>query len=386
MKAFLDIASDHLNKQGEELCGDKVKVLKTGDRAILVLSDGLGSGVKANILATLTSEILATMLAADVSLEDTIPTVIATLPICQVRGVAYATFTIAEINQQTHRYRIMNFDNPPYFHFRGGHLDVPAPRLIEIHGHKIRTAEGTLEQGDYLCFLSDGVIHAGMGEEHNLGWGWESVGKYMEDRLLIQARNARDLVRDVLGKTSALYRGNVRDDATALAVHVRDRQVLTVLTGPPLVDTDDEKITQRLFQAEGRKVVCGGTTAKIVARSANVPLRTLYESMRPDIPPVGQMEGIDLVTEGIFTLLKTLEILKEAHGEAAQLPTDENGAVLLARELLRADEILFIVGQCINEYYQNPLLPRTISIRKTLVTELAALLTSFRKETRIEYC
>ena len=97
MSISLDISWKSLNKKNEELCGDKVEVLKNDHSDIVILSDGMVSGVKANILATLTSKILGTMLVNGAAIEECVTTIAKTLPVCKIRNVAYSTFSILQI-------------------------------------------------------------------------------------------------------------------------------------------------------------------------------------------------------------------------------------------------------------------------------------------------
>lgn len=386
MEQFLDIFEASLNKRNETLCGDKVKLHRSEDRTLIVLSDGLGSGVKANILATLTSEIIITMLAADVGIEEVMRTVIGTLPTCKVRNIAYATFTVIEINNRDYSFKVINFDNPPTFHFRKGkHLGTER-REVEILGKKVLMFEGQLELGDFLGAMSDGVPYAGMGVALNFGWGWDNIAKYIEGRWLTHYWCARDVVRDVIGHTRMLYRNEVGDDATFVGVFVRAEKGLMLFTGPPLDQTQDASIVERLLAFKGVKIVCGGTTSNIVADYLGDIVQTDLRSLRKDVPPIGSLPGIDLMTEGILTMSKALEYLREAEGDVGRLPEDRNAATLLATHLLRADHIRLLVGQQINEYYQNPLLPKSISIRRHLVKDLADFLVEQRKEVTIEYC
>ena len=205
--SFLDVHFESLRKHGEELCGDTVKVLKTDDRTILVLSDGLGSGVKANILATLTSQILVKMLQEDVPLEDVIETVVGTLPICKVRKIAYATFTVVQVDQKSNTFRIINFDNPAPFFFRRGALIRLPIRTDRILERRIQFSEGELERGDFLGIISDGVLHAGLGIEHSFGWGWEEIARFLQQQLLLQGHGVRPVVQKVMAETGRLYRG-----------------------------------------------------------------------------------------------------------------------------------------------------------------------------------
>ncbi len=383
---FLDIYEASLNKKGEELCGDKVKFLKGEKRSIVVLSDGLGSGVKANILASLTTEILITMLNADVPLEEVLKTVIATLPICQTRKIAYSTFTILQIDRATNRFKIINFDNPPPLYLHQGKVVPLDMEEQEILGRKIKVAEGYLSREDFLGALSDGVLYAGMGTTLNFGWGWENIASYVADLLQHKSQTARTIVRDVIRKTYDLYRGEIGDDATFVGIYVRQRNPLMIFTGPPLDPDRDEEYAERLLTFEGRKVICGGTTGNIIANYLGETIEMDLSTMRRELPPIGMLSAVDLVTEGILTLSKATEYIQACQCDLSRLHFDNNGAYLLAREILQADSIHFLVGQSINEFYQNPLLPKNISIRRNLVEDLVNLLRRYQKEVTLEYC
>lgn len=383
---FLDIYPLSLNKKGEELCGDKVKFLKTDKTATIVLSDGLGSGVKANILATLTTEIIITMLNAEVPLEEVLKTIIATLPICQVRKIAYSTFTIIQVNLETNHFTVTNFDNPSFLYFRNGKRVFLETHAEEILGRQIKFAEGTLERGDFLGAISDGVLYAGMGVALNFGWGWENIATHIEDVLVQKKHTARTIVQDVISKTYSLYQGEIGDDASFVGIYIRKRNPLMIFTGPPLDEEHDEEYVNRILGFEGRKVVCGGTTGNIVASYLGETIEMDLSTIRKELPPIGMLSCIDLVTEGILTLSKATEYIKTCHCDLTRLQFDHNGAYLLAREILQADSILFLVGQRINEFYQNPLLPKNISIRRSLIEDLVQFLRQSQKEVSVEYC
>ena len=91
-----------LNKFGEQLCGDHVEIVENENSTIVVLADGLGSGVKASILSTLTSTIISTMLAAGLDIRDAVETIADTLPICSERKTAFSTFTIIRLEDNAH--------------------------------------------------------------------------------------------------------------------------------------------------------------------------------------------------------------------------------------------------------------------------------------------
>jgi hypothetical protein len=384
--SYLDICEMSVNKSGEQLCGDQMRTLRTRDKTIVVLSDGLGSGVKANILSTLTTSILITLSRSDVGLQEAVNTVIGTLPICRVRKVAYATFTILEVDHRDSTFRLANFDNPSSLFFRGGRLREPDIVKEEILGHEIKIATGTLRMGDFIGLMTDGVPYAGLGELMNFGWGRDNIVKFVEGTMLRNTRTAKSVVSAVMNETKSLYRGHIGDDATFVGIYVRKRNAVMVFTGPPLDRADDAKQARRLLAFEGRKVVCGGTTANLVAGCLGLQVETDINSMRADVPPIGDLPGLDLVTEGIFTMTKALEILKQCGGDLHGVVADYNGAYMLAHELLWADTIDFVVGQSINEWYQNPLLPRSISIRRQIVEEMVAVLKSCNKEVTLLLC
>jgi hypothetical protein len=384
--SFLDIHYECLRKHGEELCGDTVKVAKTDGQTIAVLSDGLGSGVKANILATLTSQILVKMLQADVPLEDVIETVVGTLPICKVRKIAYATFTVVQIDQREGTFRLINFDNPAPFYFRRGALERLPIRTERVLERQLQFSEGSFERGDFLGLISDGVLHAGLGIEHSFGWGWEEIARFLQQQLLLHGNGVRPVVHEVVTQTGRLYRGAPGDDATFLGITARRREAAIIFTGPPLDKSRDDEHVQRVLSFNGRIIICGGTTAEIVAHHLGEPVEIDMKTHRVDVPPMGRLSQVDLVTEGILTMAKALEYLKASGGELYRLPSDRNGARMLAEEILRADFIVFLVGQRINEFYQNPVLPRSISIRRSLVEELAQFIRNLNKDVVIEYC
>ncbi len=383
---YYDTHTLSLNHHGEELCGDQVKILRTPDKLLLVLSDGLGSGVKANILARLTAEILVTMFREQVPLKDVLETVVATLPTCKVRNIAYAAFVVVEVELPGGRFRVVNFDCPSPFLLRAGQR-VPLPeRGEDVLGRQLRFSEGTLGSGDFLGVISDGVMYAGMGVLMNFGWGREQIGDYLEQITRHRPASAEAVVRRLMDKTRGLYCGAPGDDATLAGILVRKPNRLMVFTGPPADRTRDEECVNRLLDFDGRKVVCGGTTGNIVAEHLGEIVKIDFGTLREDVPPIGMLMDLDLMTEGVLTLAKTLRLLKDSGGDRHRVPMDRNGASLLARELLRADEIFVLAGEQVNPCYHNPLLPRNISIRHNLVEQLVEVLTACHKNVSIEWC
>ncbi len=382
---FYDIVSNSLNHAGEELCGDEVRILRTERKSIVVLSDGLGSGVKANILARLTASIIVTMLREEAPLKAVIETVLGTLPICKVRRIAYSTFLIIEIDHATGHFKVTNCDSPEIFFLHDDTCVALEHRKETILGKELRFCEGQLGPGDFLAAASDGVIHAGVGIMMNFRWGRKEIAEHLCQAHPSRAVSAERLVRSVMQRTSTLCACQPGDDATLVGILARRPRRLMVFTGPPLDKSQDGAVAARLMQFDGRKIVCGGTTTYIVAEHVGEIPRTEPGSARDDVPPFGSLEGVDLITEGMITMAKSLQLLLDCKGDAGRLPPHRNGAVLLARELLQADSIHFLVGQQVNPYYQNPLLPRNISIRRYLVEQIATLLQNYRRNVVIDW-
>ena len=386
MDLFYDVFESSLKKTGEELCGDKVKILKEAGKTMIVLSDGLGSGVKANILATLTTEIGMTMLRNDIPLEEIIRTILGTLPTCQVRKLAYATFRALTIDENNGTFTAINVDNPPLLHIRNGKTLAHQAKTQTILGKEVATVEGTLEKGDFLGLMSDGILYAGLGDTLNYGWGWENIAVFLEDIFRERVGCASDVVNRVMSQTSRLYGGKPGDDATFVGIFVREKQTLNIFTGPPVDRTGQEYFIQKFMNFPGRKVICGGTTANLVARALGRTVETLVTEESEDVPPPGEMEGIDLVTEGIITLSRTLELIKVDGPRPEHDGGKSNAAFLLAAEIMQADHIRFLVGQSVNPYYQNPLLPKNISIRTNLVGMIVAELGKYRNSVEVILC
>lgn len=374
-----------LNKAGEELCGDQSRIFISDEKIRIVLSDGLGSGVKANILATLTAEIIANMMKEGAALTDILETIVGTLPTCKVRKLAYATFTVVEIDRETGHFQAYNFDNPALLYFHNGtHVQLPQ-RTESIGNRKIVLTEGQAAPGDFLAVLSDGVVFAGLGNAMNLGWGIPNIAQYIEDLYQYHPSSAKTLVQLTMAHTRELYGNYPGDDASMVGVLLRTGRKIMVFTGPPLDEGNDSRLAERLMSFNGEKIICGGTTANIVAKHIGKEVKTDMSSRRDDIPPIGSLEGVDLVTEGILTLHRVTEWFEQSGDSIASLPADHNGAFLLAQSLLTADEIVFLVGQRINPFYQNPLLPMSISIRKNIIDKIIQQLTQMGKRISVEY-
>lgn len=389
MNVNVDAAYKSLNKHHEELCGDKVEILKTADSDIIILADGMGSGVKANILATLTSKILGTMFLNGADLDQCVETIVKTLPVCQVRQVAYSTFSILQIFHSGEAY-LVEFDNPSCVFLRDGKLfEVPyQERLIE--GKTIREYRFQVQLGDCFVLMSDGVIYAGVGKILNFGWTWESMAEYAQSHLK-KAHSAFRMAAILSKACDDLYMQSPGDDTTVAVAKIIRRQVVHLFSGPPSDQKDDGKVIRELMEGDARRIVCGGTSATIAARVLGRKMTTSLVYADPDIPPVGRIEGLDLVTEGVLTLSRTLQLLKRyADGDVDEgffMELDkENGGSMVAKMIIEeCTDLHLLVGKAINVAHQNPNLPFDLSIRMNLMEQMKDVVTKMGKQVTITY-
>ncbi|GLI49953.1 serine/threonine phosphatase [Tepidanaerobacter syntrophicus] len=388
MKVRTEIYWESLNKYGEELCGDKVETVQNPNETIMVMADGLGSGVKANILSTLTSKIAVTMLKQGLSIEETIKTIMATLPICKVRKIAYSTFTIIRVDSAGNCY-IAEYGNPPVMLLRGGKVLKLYGDEREIEGKQVTEYRFKTQIGDVLITLSDGVVHAGVGGILNLGWQWKNIAEYIEKIAQVE-HTLGSLVKLLSAVTTNLYMEKPGDDATIAALKIIKPEFATVFTGPPQDPKDDEKVIERLMKSEGKKIVCGGTAAQITARILGREIITSTEFVDANIPPTAKIEGIDLVTEGVLTLAHTRELLLRYMDPAVQYKQlreleRKDGASRLAKLLLSATDITFLIGKAINPAHQNPDFPKELSIKLNIVKEIGETLEKIGKNIEMIY-
>jgi len=391
MELFLEIGTAQLNKAGEELCGDTIETAGNSDSKIVVLADGLGSGVKANILSGLTSKMAAKMLEGGCSVDEVIEALAQTLPVCEVRGLAYSTFSISQVLPDGSLY-LAEYDNPPAVIIKGDAVQSAEKQSREVASRKIYESHLRLLEGDWVVLVSDGVLHAGIGGVWNLGWGWDRIAEYTRS-LASTDISAQELAEGLVAVCDKLYNSKPGDDTSVVALRVRQRRELTVMAGPPADRGSDAKVVREFLSSPGKKAVCGGTTGNIVARETGEQLSVDLSSMDPRIPPVGNLVGIDLICEGILTLTYTLELLKAefaagtvgSAGLPRKLQWKRDGVSRLLSTLLEADEIRFMVGRALNPAHQSSEMPADLALKHRVVEDIAVLLQKLGKRVSVSY-
>ncbi|MDD6985198.1 MAG: SpoIIE family protein phosphatase [Eubacteriales bacterium] len=383
-----DIGYKSINHYGEQLCGDHVDIIEQNENStVVVLADGLGSGVKASILSTLTSKIISTMMAEGLSLEDCVETIAATLPVCSVRGVAYSTFTIIHLIDNSYA-ELIQYDNPHIILIRDcKNYDYPMTEM-NIGGKKIYKSQIKLCENDIFIAMSDGCPHAGIGLAYNFGWKREDITSFMESIAHV-GYTAKTLSTILVDECNKLYEDKPGDDATACIVRIRKRVPMNMLFGPPRNRDDCDRMMSLFFSKEGKHIVCGGTTSSIAAKYLGKELKTSLNFERSDIPPIAEIEGVDLVTEGVITVNRVVEYAKDYlrdNESYEQWGYKRDGASLICRMLFEeATDINFFVGRAVNPAHQNPDLPINFNIKMNLVEELSECLKKMGKRIKVIY-
>ncbi|MBQ9047587.1 MAG: SpoIIE family protein phosphatase [Solobacterium sp.] len=386
---FADIGWKSINHYGEQLCGDHVDIVEDEyGSSVVVLADGLGSGVKASILSTLTAKIISTMMAEGLSVEDCVETIAAALPVDSAHGVAYSTFTIIHIigNRTA---ELIQYDNPQIILIRDGAVTEYPKTQMMVGDKVIYKTVLYLQEDDVFVAMSDGCPYANSEPGYNFNWKPEDIGAYMES-ISLGGFTAKTLATMLVDECGRLYADKPIDDATACVVRIRRREPMNILFGPPADRDDSDRMMSLFFSREGKHIVCGGTTASIAADWLHKPMIAKSDYDPADkIPPTAEIEGVDLVTEGVITMTRVMEYAEDylaANSSYEQWSYKRDGASLICRMLFEeATDINFYVGRAVNPAHQDPDLPINFHVKMSLVEGLADALRQMGKKVKVSY-
>lgn len=388
---FIEVNSQQRNHHNERICGDVFlyRYIKEEDRVIAVLSDGMGHGVKANILATLTATMALNFTREHKEVDRIAEIIMNTLPVCSERKISYSTFTIIDI-ESSGKTTILEYDNPQTIVLRGREIFDPGWKNVVLDkgkhaGKVLRACSFMPGKEDRILLCSDGVSQSGMGSEDNpFGWERDNIASYASS--LVSGESSISAIV-LAGKivTMAHKNDNYRamDDISCATIYFREPRKLLLCTGPPYEKEKDKELASKVMDYSGKVILCGGTTADIIARELNRKIvdELIFED--PDLPPESFIDGIDLVTEGILTMQKVNEILKVYNNS---LKLGKGPADKIVRLLMESDQIHFIIGTRINIAHQDPTLPVDLEIRRTVVKRIARLLEEkWLKKVTFEY-
>lgn len=388
---YVEVGYLQKNHGKERICGDvfRSQRIKEENRIIAALSDGLGHGVKANILATLTASMALNFTREHKDVTRIAETIMNTLPVCSQRKISYSTFTAVDIEADA-KTNLLEYDNPGAFLMRGSKpLEAEWNCLIlgseRNKGKEIKSCCFQPRKEDRIIFCTDGITQSGMGsKKYPFGWGWDNVQEFII-RLIEQHPDisARNLAARILNTAFRNDNYFSQDDTSCAVLYFREPRKLLLCSGPPYENENDGKLAGIVGRFPGKKILSGGTTGDIVAREMKLEIKETLEFHDPDLPPLSYMEGIDLVTEGILTLSKVSKILNEYKQDfvPGKGPADQ-----IVKLLLESDEIRIIIGTRINIAHQDPNLPVELEIRRTVLKRIARKLEEkFLKEVIVEY-
>ena len=388
---YIEVDSAQTNHHGELICGDVfiTRRIKAENRMLIVLSDGMGHGVKANVLASLTASMAINFTSDYLDIQKAAEIIMDTLPVCSVRKISYSTFSIIDIEYDGTT-RIIEYDNPQCMIMKGKENFDPGWEDIELEsprhkGKVLRHCQFKPEKEDRIIVWSDGIRQSGMGSrEYPFGWGQENVEEFVNE--IVKSMpfiSANKLAKKIVNKANANDKGYPKDDTSSAVVYFREPRRMLLCTGPPFEEKHDLDLAMKVHRFQGKKVIAGGTTAEIIARELGLKIAPGMEITDPELPPISTMEGANLVTEGILTIGKVAKILEENDKDyqPGNGPADQ-----IVKHLLESDKIHVINGTRINMAHQDPNLPMELEIRRSVVKKIVNLLEDkFLKEVELEY-
>ncbi len=422
----IDIDFSQIYKHGQNIGGDVFLIDRSEGSNILTatLSDGLGSGVKANVLASMTSHMASKMSFSPLELGHSAEIIMDTLPVDKEKGISYSTFTIAKVvfseDKSFINVDLVEYDNPDSLRFRGSEAldwekeETKLQRKSAVKDETILTSSFSMSEGDRLIFFSDGVAQSGVSlgnlpsdkerepvyyggavlhkhaaikaaieSEKEKEWGSENVKTFVADILRRQPEiDSRSLSRAIV--TEAYKRDNYHsnDDITCAVVAIRKPKRTLIVTGAPRNKSSDKRLAEIVKNYEGKTIVCGGTTSKIIARELGKDIKA-DRSPSGNLPPAALLEGVDLVTEGMLTLS---EVAKRLENKTLLKDMPEDPAKRIISILRESDQFEIIVGTKINDETDDPTTAAQIGVRFPVVDRIRnALERKYFKEVEVKY-
>mgnify|MGYP006291670183 CR=1 FL=1 len=387
----IEVDIQQKSHEGERICGDVFlsDKFKEENRLIVVLSDGVGHGVKANVLATLTSTMAMNFTKEHKDVQTIAEIIMNTLPIDNKRKISYATFTIIDVESDGQT-TILEYDNPETIVLRKDQLLQPEWKSIVLQseqnkGKELKSCTFKAQKEDRIVFCSDGIVQSGLGtDKYPFGWGQENyiefVSRLVKNNPEISANRLSLKVVNMAYQNDQYF---AKDDTSCGAIYFREPRRLLICTGPPYNEENDKELANTVQNFQGKKIISGATTGDIIARELDLQIEDSFEFDDPDLPPISYMTGIDLVTEGILTLSKVADILKNYTNDYVLKKGPADQIVKLLKD---SDEIHFMIGTRINEAHQDPNLPVDLEIRRTVVKRIANTLENkFLKEVTLKF-
>jgi hypothetical protein len=381
-KYHAEVGHFQLNHEGEKICGDVFlsKRIPEENRVVCVLSDGMGHGVRANVLATLTATISLNFSMEHKDSNALAGIIMKALPVCSERKISYATYTIIDISTEGNTVSILEYDNPKTLILRGKRIYEPPWTQVKYEGDikdkrvmNLKKCSFVPQIEDRIVFCSDGITHSGLGNGIAMGWGRNNLKQFVREVVeMLPNISAAGLAERVVRRAAANDLYTPKDDLTCGVVYFRQPRKAILCTGPPFNPEKDNEFATILKNFSGKKIVSGATTTEIIARELGRPV-TIEKRIDPALPPSSKMKGIDIVTEGVLTLSKVTYMLNNINLNT-NMQFGKGPADQICQLLLDTDEVYILVGTKINESHHDPTLPVEIEIRKALIQRLTKVL------------
>ena len=388
---YIEVSCHQKPHHEARVCGDVFlsRRIKEEGRIIAVLSDGIGHGIKANLLATLASTLALKLTEERRSIEELAQIITDTLPVDSEKKTNYSTFTVVDIDAEG-GVKILEYENPKTLVMRGPKAFEPVWNCMVLSGERsagreVLTTSFTAQKEDRIIFCSDGVAQSGLGgDRYQMGWGIDNVETFVSDAITEERDiSAARLASRVVDKANLNDGLMLKDDTSCAVIYFRDPRKLMICTGPPLNETTDAEYAAILAGFQGKKIICGATTADLISREWKKPITDSNEFTDPELPPISHMEGVEFITEGILTLSKIVEVLKKYNQE---YKLGKGAADEVVKLILESDEIHFIAGTKVNEANQDPTLPVDLELRRTIVHRIVRVLEEkYLKETTMRF-
>jgi len=367
------------SKHDGNVCGDVVLCDRDAHATLLIVCDGIGSGIRANIAATLCAARLRTLIQDEFSLRHAVSEVAKTMEQAKQDAATYCAFTAARILNDGSM-TALSYEIPAPLLFSSQNA-VPLPTRSFTFGKALLLETHCLLQpGEAILLISDGITQAGIGTRFHQAWGVEGVARFLNQHPP-SPETMEELPGRMIQEATRLGDGGTTDDMSVLLAQCRLSKDLTIFTGPPTDPHQDHNVVKRFMDSTGWKAICGGTTARIVSDFLGKPLILDKTAKSLIAPPSHKLEGIDLLTEGALTLNQVYNIL-DADPSTFE---EESGVTQLFHFMHTADRVHFIVGGSLNpathhiSFKQRGVLPRA-----TIVPLLADKLRAQGKRVIIE--
>ena len=340
--SYFEVITEQYSKKRGQPSGDVVHTERTKSSTYHILCDGVGSGIKANIVATMAVSRLNELMKEGFSLRNAFANIVRTMEDARQKDLPVAFFSVVRILPDGIA-TILTYEMPEVIFASKRYTS----RLQTINQNFLDGLIGetscVLGVGEGLIIFSDGISQAGLGKGILNGWGVDGVNKFAND-LLRAGTDLKELPSLIIDEAKKLWKGELGDDLSVSLLLCRKGRVINIFTGPPSDPSLDITVVNKFLQQDGVKIVCGASTAKITARVMNKPLRINTEYTGDITPPDYDIEGIDLVTEGAVTMNQ----LYNVWGEDSNKLEKDNPVTIFYSLLSVADRVNIFLGKSIN--------------------------------------